>query len=147
MAQTSIPANNRGLISTFGQYYNRSSNSFSGIFGTATYPQRALSNLNIDYYGTSTLLYVNIASSNATRGSVSITYPFSETSSGTSNIGNDRQVLASYYGYIGIQANTNYPYSFIGWYEYPFGGALISSSQYSSIGIGSYSGVWYALWA
>jgi len=146
MAQTSIPANNRGLISTFGQYYNRTSNSFSGIFGTATYPQRALSNLNIDYYGTSTLLYVNIGSSNATRGSVSITSPWSETSSGTELIGNDRQALSSVYGYIGITANTNYPYVWNGWYTLPSGGSLITTSQGTSVGVGSHSGVWYAVW-
>jgi hypothetical protein len=146
MAQTQIPASNRGLISTFGNYYNRSSNSFSGIFGTATYPQRSLSNLNINYYGTSILLYVNAGSSNATKGSVSITYPWSETSSGTSLIGNNRQALLSTYGYIALQANTNYPYGFNGWYTLPVSGTLITTSQAPSVGNGSYTGVWYAVW-
>jgi hypothetical protein len=147
MAQTQIPANNRGLISTFGQYYNRSSNSFSGIFGTATYPQRSLSNLNMGYFSSGTyMIYVNAASSNSTKGSIAITYPFSQSSSGTSIIGNDRQVHASTYGYIGLQAYTNYGYTWKGWYTLPSGGTFLSDYVGPSIGVGSYTGVWYAQW-
>jgi len=155
MPRITIPATNRGLISTFGQYYNRTSNSFSGILGTATYPNQPLSNTNLGYsaYGTGTgsLFWINIANSNATKGSVSITYPWSETASGTSTIGNNRQIVVGTYGYIGINCFTNYGYTFIGWYTLPTGGTLISSSSSVNIypdGYTSYlSTVWYARYA
>jgi hypothetical protein len=147
MAVTYIPASNRSLISTFGNYYNRSSNAFSGIFGSSTYPLQSLSNMTVSYYQSSTyLIYCNIASSNSTKGSVSITYPWSETSSGTSTIGNNRQATEYYYGSISINANTNYPYTWNGWYTLPSSGTLISNQKSNNIGNGSYTGVWYAVW-
>ena len=67
MGYKAITSTNRGLISTFGQYSNRSSSSFSGIFGTATYPQRSLSSLNVNYYVPGNpLIWINIATSNFT---------------------------------------------------------------------------------
>lgn len=147
MGRTLIPANNRGLISTFGQYYGRTSSSFSGIFGTATYPNLALSNRNINYYGSgSYLFYLNLASSNSTKGSVSITYPWSETSSGTSLIGNNRQVFTGAYTSISIACNVVYGYSFKGWYTLPVGGTLITTSNAVNVSYthAYYNSVWYA---
>jgi hypothetical protein len=147
MPQIQIPANNRGLISTFGQYYNRTSTSFSGIFGTATYPQRSLSNLNMNYYNSGAYLYwINIATSNSTKGSVSITSPWSETSSGTSTIGNNRQVYSGVYGNMSITCNVNYGYTFTGWYTLPSGGTLISTGLEQIIGPNNaaINTVWYA---
>jgi len=149
MGRVAMSANNRGLISTFGQYTNRTSSSFSGIFGSATYPNRALSSLNINYYGGAPSVYVywvNIASSNSTKGSVSITYPWSETSSGTGLIGHNRQSFSGAYNYISIQCNVTYGYSFKGWYTLPSGGTLITCAN--SVNIyptdGYISTVWYA---
>ena len=150
MPQIQIPASNRGLISTFGQYYNRSSNTFSGIFGTATYPNRALSNLNIDYYSSTYYLYwINIATSNATKGSVSITSPWSETSAGTSTIGNNRQVYSGVYGSMGITCNLTYPYVFNGWYTAASGGTAIAYSLSENISPNHpyINSVWYAQFA
>jgi hypothetical protein len=149
MGRVAMSANNRGLISTFGQYYNRTSSSFSGIFGTATYPNRALSSLNIDYYGGSPSVYVfflNIATSNSTKGSVSITYPWSETSSGTANIGNNRQAFSGAYNYINIQCNVAYGYTFKGWYTLPVGGTLITTGNSTNVypTDGYINSVWYA---
>lgn len=146
MGRTAIPANNRGLISTFGQYYNRSSSSFSGIFGSATYPNRALSNLNMGYVGGGYCFYLNIATSNSTAGSVSITYPWSETSSGTSLIGNNRQTLTYIHGYIAIMCNVSYGYTFKGWYTLPSGGTLITSTKTVNVYYNDayYNNVWYA---
>jgi hypothetical protein len=147
MPQIQIPANNRGLISTFGQYYNRSSNTFSGIFGTATYPQRALSDLNINYYSSGLYLFwINIATSNSTKGSVSITSPWSETSSGTSTIGNDRQVYSGVYGNISITCNVTYGYTFNGWYTLASGGTSIAPGLEQTIGPNHpyINSVWYA---
>jgi hypothetical protein len=147
MPQIQIPASNRGLISTFGQYYNRSSNTFSGILGTATYPQRSSSNLNISYYGSGSFLYwINIATSNSTKGSVSITSPWSETSSGTSTIGNNRQAFSGAFGTIAIQCNVNYGFTFNGWYTLPTGGTFIAPGNSQTIGPGHpyINSVWYA---
>jgi hypothetical protein len=147
MAQTFIPYNNRGLISTFGQYYSRTSNSVSGIFGTATLPNQALSNVSFNAYGyNGYLLYINIKSTNSTKGNVSITYPFSVTSTGTEFIGNDRQVSEAEYGSIEFQANTTYPYTFNGWYTEETGGTFLSSTSAQSYYDGVYTGLWYARW-
>lgn len=147
MGNTLIPANNRGLISTFGQYYNRGGSSFSYIFGFSTYPQRSSSSLNINYYGSGNyLFYLNIGSSNPTKGSVSINYPWSETSITTSVIGNNRQVFTGVYNYIGIQCNVNYGYTFKGWYTLPSGGTLITTQNVSNVNYAHpyQNSVWYA---
>ena len=146
MPLTTVPATNQGLISTYGQYYNRTSNSFSGILGSATYPNRSLSNLYLRYVTSGYCLYLNIATSNSTKGSVSITYPWSETSSGTSTIGNNRQVLTSIYTYIGITCNLTYGYTFKGWYTLPSGGTQITTAQTFTVAYNnSYvNNVWYA---
>jgi hypothetical protein len=145
MGRTAIDAT-KSLIGTFGQYYNRSSNSFSGIFGSATYPNRALSNLNMNYVGGGFCFYLNIATSNSTKGSVSITYPWTETSSGTSLIGHNRQSFSGAFGYINIQCNVTYPYTFKGWYTLPSGGTLITTSNSVNVyPTDTYiSTVWYA---
>ena len=146
MGRTAIGSTNMALIGTFGQYYNRSSSSFSGIFGTATYPNRGLSSLNMNYTNSGYCFYLNIATSNSSAGSVSITYPWSETSSGTSTIGNNRQVLTNIYGYIAITCNVSYGYSFKGWYTLPSGGTQITSGNSTNIYSTDayYNTVWYA---
>lgn len=148
MGRILIPTTNRGLISTFGQYYNRTSSSFSGIFGTATYPFRSLSNLNINYYGggTNYMFYLNFASSDAVKGAVSSTYPFSSTASGTNVAGNDRQVFTGVYTYITITCSVTYGYTFKGWYTLPVGGTLITTTNTVNVSYTDayYNNVWYA---
>ena len=95
MGRTAIGSTNQGLIATWGQYYNRSNTNFSGIFNFSTYPNRSLSSLNMAYTTSGYCFYLNIATSNPTKGSVSITYPWSETSTTTSPIGNNRQVITN----------------------------------------------------
>lgn len=126
MGYIGIPSMSRGLISIFGQYTNRSSSSMSGIFGTATYPQRSLSNLTNSYYvAGNPLIWINIATSNATKGYVRLIYPFTETSSGTSLIGHDKQAYTGVYTYITITCVENYGYTFNGWWTLPSGGSRI----------------------
>jgi hypothetical protein len=147
MGRTLIPSTGRGLISTFGQYYSRTSNSFSGIFGTATYPFRSLSNLNINYYTAGNyMFYLNFASSDAVKGAVSSTYPFSGTASGTNVAGNDKQAYTGTYTYITITCSLNYPYTFKGWYTLPVGGTLITTSATVNVSYTDtyYNNVWYA---
>lgn len=144
-----MSANNRGLISTFGQYYNRTGNTFTSIFSISTYPNRTNSNLNIDYYGgnpTVYMFYLNIATSNSIKGSVSINYPWSETSSGTSLIGNNKQSFTGAFNYIGIQCNVVYGYSFRGWYTLPSGGTQITTQNVYNVNYDHpyYNSVWYA---
>lgn len=127
MGYQAITSTNRGLISTFGQYTNRSSNSFSGIMGTATYPQRSLSSLNVDYYVPGNpLIWFNIATNDPVKGYVRILYPWTEESSGTSLIGHNRQAYTGVYSYISITPVANYGYSFNGWWTLPSGGSVIS---------------------
>jgi hypothetical protein len=147
MGLTTISSTNQGLIGTYGQYYNRTSSSFSGIFGTATYPNRGLSSLNMRYVSAGYCFYLNVATSNATKGTVSITYPWSETSSGTSTIGNNRQNLTQIYNYIDIRCNVNYGYTFTGWYTLPSSGTLITSQNIYGVTPTNYQGVWYAQFA
>lgn len=61
------------------------------------------------------LFEIEIRSNNGSFGSVSITYPFSLTSSGTSYIGGDRQVYNYTYPYITISATRVYPRTFQYW--------------------------------
>ncbi len=145
MGRTAI-GTTKSLIGTFGQYYNRSSNSFSGIFGSATYPNRSLSNLNMNYVGGGYCFYLNVATSNSSAGSVSITYPWSETSSGTSTIGNNRQTLTYVFGYIAIVCNVTYGYTFKGWYTLPSGGTQITTSNSTNVypTDAYYDTTWYA---
>lgn len=147
MGLTTISSTNQGLIATYGQYYGRSSSSFSGIFNFSTYPNRALSNLNMRYVSAGYCFYMNIATSNPTKGSVSITYPWSETSVTTSLIGYNRQVLTQIYNYIDVRCNVNYGYTFTGWYTLPSGGSLITTQNIYSITPSNYQGVWYAQFA
>jgi hypothetical protein len=73
------------------------------------------------------LFKIQIRSNNGSFGSVSITYPYSETSSGTSFIGNNRQVYNYTYPYITITATRVYPYTFQYWQL--DGGGVYSYSQ------------------
>jgi hypothetical protein len=147
MPRIEIPANNRGLISTFGQYSNRSSTSFSGILGTATFPNRSLSNLNIGNYGSGNFLFwLNIGVNNGENGRVSITSPWSETSSGTTLIGFNRQVFTGTIPSITITAIVNYGRSFSGWHTLPSGGTLITTQQTVNVRFDhpNFNNVWYA---
>ena len=146
MAQTVVPANNRGLISTFGNYYSRTSTSFNGILNTATLPNQD-DNSSMGFFSTGdVLLYINVKSTNATKGTVSITYPFSITSTGTEFIGNDQQVSEQTYGEISFQSNAIYPYTFNGWYDAETGGTLLDTNRFQAIFDGVYTGLWYARW-
>lgn len=130
MGYKAITSTDRGLISTFGQYSNRSSSSFSGIFGTATYPQRSLSSLNVNYYVPGNpLIWINIATSNFTKGYARILYPWTEQSTSTSLIGHDRQAYTGTYTYISIACTVNYGYTFNGWWTLPNGGSVVSYSN------------------
>ena len=147
MPRIQIPASNRGLISTFGQYSNRTSTSFSGIFGTATFPNRSLSNLNMGNYGSGNFLFwLNIANSNTSGGVVLITSPWTEISSGTGLIGHNRQVFTGSINTITIQCSLNYGFSFRGWFTLPSGGTLITSANTVNVGFDhpNFNNVWYA---
>jgi hypothetical protein len=73
----------------------------------------------IDYQGFSGYLLYNttIETSNATRGYVEVTAPWSETSSGTTPIGNTKQAFEATSFNITFEAVANYPYAFDYWLE------------------------------
>jgi len=68
-------------------------------------------------YGGFFLYNTMIETSNATRGYVEVTAPWSETSSGTTPIGNTKQAFEAYSVNISFQAIANYPYAFAYWIE------------------------------
>jgi hypothetical protein len=80
---------------------------------------------NPNYY-----FWTYIATSNSTKGGVSITYPYSEgpaTSAGTF-----RNVFTGVYSYITIVCNVTYGYSFTYWSaSYPGGPVVSYSSTYN----------------
>jgi hypothetical protein len=84
-----------------------------------TYPTQPFPNsANIGDYAQAAgqwLFQIQIRSNNGSLGSVSITYPWSETSSGTSFIGGSRQAYSYTYPYITISATRVYPYTFQYW--------------------------------
>lgn len=130
MGYKAITSTNRGLISTFGQYSNRTNSNFGAILATATYPNRTPSSLNIDYYVPGNpLIWINIATSNSTKGTARIIYPWSEISTGTGLIGHNRQAYTGTYSYISIACSVAYGYTFTGWWTLPSGGTQITSAN------------------
>ena len=87
-----------------------------------TDPQIGLTtNLALNYYtgvaGGYTLFNLAIKSSNGSRGFVSVTYPWSQSSTGTATIGNTKQAYEYYGATIDISATGIYPFNFSYWYE------------------------------
>jgi hypothetical protein len=79
-----------------------------------------------------------VSSNNSSYGSISITYPWSETS--TSAVGLSNQVFTGVYSYITILATPVYGRSFSYWsYSYP-GGPLLAYGNQINV---SYNGSYY----
>jgi hypothetical protein len=92
------------------------------------------------------MFYLNIATSNFTKGYARILYPWTEQSSGTGLIGNNRQTYTGTYPYIAIACTVNYGYTFNGWWTLPSGGTQITSANSVNVyyNDGYYNNTWYA---
>jgi len=87
-----------------------------------TYPQKSTPPFPMAYNNSSGgyYFYMQFQNSNGTAGSVSITYPFSATSTGT--VGRGSQLNTNSYPFYTVQTNTNYGYFFSYWsVNYPGG--------------------------
>lgn len=87
-----------------------------------TDPQIGLTtNLKLDWYtgsfGGYPLFNLAIKSSNGSRGYVEVIYPWNQSSTGTTTIGNTKQAYEYYGANIDINAVGIYPYTFSYWYE------------------------------
>jgi hypothetical protein len=78
-------------------------------------------NLKLDWYtgAAAGLALFNLAikSSNGARGYVEVTYPWTQSSTGTTTIGNTKQAYEYYSGTIDVNAVGIYPYTFSYWYD------------------------------
>lgn len=137
MPRIQIPTNNIGL----GAICNRGGTSTVSLAtnkSVTTYPtQSSPYRVRGEYVNPNFYFYVYVATSNSTKGTVNITYPWSEN--GTA-VGTTRQVFTGAYSSISISCSVNYGYSFSYWSaSYP-GGPVISYSNSYSI---SYNGSYY----
>lgn len=105
---------------------------FNTVFGSGSavsYPSYS-SNMKLSLYKGGTLFYLKVVNTNGTKGTVSITYPWSQSTNVTNGyVGGSKQCLVSIYSYITISVSVNYGYSFKGWYTAATGGTLINSTQ------------------
>lgn len=130
MPRIQIPSSTIGQ----GAILNRggtSQSSLSNLRGTVILPNitspytiRGSFN-NPNYY-----FWTYVATSNSTKGAVSITYPWSEGPN--ASVGTVRNVFTGVYSYITIQVNVTYGYSFSYWSaSYPGGPVVSYSSTYN----------------
>lgn len=136
MPRIQIPSSNIGL----GAICNRGGSTtvlLSTNKSTVTYPnQSSPYPLRGSYNNPNYYFWTYAGTSNATKGTVSITYPWSETSTA---VGVTKQVFTGVYSYITIRVNVAYGYSFSYWsYSYPGGPAASYSTSFDVYYNGSY---------
>lgn len=137
MPRIQIPSSNIGL----GAICNRGGTSTVSLAtnkNTVTYPnQSSPYSVRGGYVNPNFYFYVYVATSNGTKGSVNITYPWSENGS---SVGSTKQVYTGVYSSISISCSVNYGYSFYYWSaSYPGGPAISYSNSYDI----SYNGSYY----
>lgn len=121
-------------------------NSFSGI----TYPNTGTHNNNMGYYASNSyMFYFKAVNTNGTKGTISITYPWSQSTNTTNGyVGGGKQAFIVAYPYITLSVSTNYGYTFRGWYTAASGGTYINATGVQNIYYtDTYRDyVWYAQW-
>jgi hypothetical protein len=138
MPRIQIPSSTIGQ----GAILNRggtSQSSLSYLRGTVTYPNitspyTIQGSFNYPNY----YFYIYVSSNNSSYGSVNITYPWSESSTGA--VGTTKQVFTGVYSYITISASPVYGRSFSYWSQSYPGGPVISYSNSYNV---SYNGSYY----
>lgn len=120
MPRVSIGNSNVGLFNPLSQLIGGLGGSYyMSYIRDLTYPTQGFpGSASIGTYAQAAgqfLFQVAIRSNDGSFGSVSISYPFSLTSSGTSFIGGNRQVYSYTYPYITISATATYPRTFQYW--------------------------------
>lgn len=153
MAPTSLLPSSNLNLSLFFTYYgaptsNRSLQKVVDATTPITYP--GTNPPRMGFYATNNyLFYLQAMNTNGTKGTIYLTYPWSESATRTSSVvGTGKQVYTAVYQYISLQASANYGYTFKGWYNQFTGGTLISSSSVVNVYYNNpYAGsLWFAQW-
>jgi hypothetical protein len=133
MPKITVPTSNIGQNSvTFRGSTSQSQLAY--IKGPFTYPTQGSGPYLIrgSFSNPYAYFWLFVYTNNSSWGSVSIIYPWSETSSGSSPVGANNQVYTGVYGYITIRGNPSYGRSFSYWSATNPGGPVVSySSTYS----------------
>ncbi len=150
MALILIPSTNISANTHLFKYWNAPSTNRSWLtLGAATYPTQIISNIT---FGTGYLLpgfYIfslRVSTANSAKGSCSITYPWSETSSGSTPIGLNKQIVSFYISYISVTVTAIYPNTFKGWYTQQTGGTLLTTTATVNVFYNNGYDDWYAQW-
>jgi hypothetical protein len=83
-----------------------------------TYPTQAQANANVGDYAQAagqSLAQLKIKCNFAGRGTAEFTYPWSQSTTGATYIGTDKQIYTYTYTYFTINATATYPYVFSAW--------------------------------
>lgn len=145
-------------VNDFFNYYdapsvNKSVNTATSTAASVTWPGLGSNNLNIGYYrgAGNYFFYLKAFNTDGTKGTVSITYPWSQSTSVTNGyVGGSRQAFTAVYSYITLSASVNPGYSFDGWWTTSSGlGTLISSDATVNVFFDDIfrDNIWYARYA
>jgi hypothetical protein len=145
-------------VNDFFNYYdapsvNKSVNTATSTASAITWPGLGSNNLNIGYYrgAGNYFFYLKVFNTDGVKGTVSITYPWSQSTSVTNGyVGGSRQAWTPTYSYITVTVSVNYGYTFDGWWTTPSGlGTLISSASTINVFFDSTyrDNIWYARYA
>jgi len=120
-----------GLKARQNQFYDAPNTNVavSSTIGYYTYPLKPSADYPMGYNNSSSgyYFYVNFVNSNATRSTVLMYFPISQSS--TSSIGRGFQINTNSYSYFNINTSLNYGYYWSYWSaSYP-GGPVVSYSQ------------------
>lgn len=150
MSSVLIPATNRTFNTHYFKYWGApTTNLYMGGAGLVTLPQQVTNiTFGTSFITTGSYLFsLRVTTTNSAKGSASIIYPWTETTSGSTPIGYNHQVISGYYAAIQVTVTPIYPNTFKGWYSAYSGGTLYSTS--ATVNVASYNNAlddWYAQW-
>jgi len=123
MARRSIGNTNVGIYDPLSILIDSSAPYSLDYLRQYTYPTQSQANANVGDYAQASgqfLFRVKIRGNFSGRGTVEFTYPWSQSTTGNTFIGTDKQTYSYTYSYVTINATPSYPYGFLGW-AYDFG--------------------------
>lgn len=150
MALVLLPATNRTFNTHYFKYWAAPTINLSMYtLGTVTYPvQNTNITMGTSFLTTGTYLFsLRVTNTNFSKGSCSITSPWTETTnSGVIVIGYNRQISTAYQSYIQVTVTPIYPYTFKGWYSAYSGGTLLTTTATVNVAYNNGYDDWYAQW-
>ena len=118
MATRSISNINVGIYSPLSLLIDTSAPYSLDYVRQYTYPTQSQANANVGDYAQAadqSLAQLKIKCNFAGRGTAAFTYPWSQSTTGTTYIGTDKQIYTYTYTYFTISATATYPYVFSAW--------------------------------